>query len=223
MAAKSKFCVIFDMDGLIFDSEKIWKITAEELNEEYNINIDEKFRLFCCGRGEDETIQHIHQKFPHVDAALVRKKWGDKVHHIIQTKGVPLKKGFLPLLQYLQKNNVPLGLATGSKYEEVLQYFKSVGLDAKKIFKSIVPIEKVTRGKPNPQCYKIAIEELGFKPEDCIVVEDSPNGALAGIRAGCKVLLIPDVFMPTKKAIEKCVLLKDLIQAKEYLQKYQKK
>ena len=212
--------IIFDLDGTIFDSEKVWKDAAIEMNKKFNINIDDQFRLECCGRGENETILALHKKFPNIDAAEVRKEWGDLVRDTISMNGVKFKKGFKSLINYLIKNKVKIGLATGSKYECIEKYFQNTGFNPKKIFDAILTIENVKKGKPNPEIYKKAMKKLNVKPKQCIVIEDSPNGAQAAWRCGAKVLLVPDVFPPTKQALRKCVTLKDLNEVKKYLQEF---
>ncbi len=215
---KSK-CVVFDMDGTIFDSEKVWKNTALELNKKYNINIDDDFRAKCCGKKNDLIIKYLNATFPSIDGAKVREEWLNLVEEEATKNGVPLKPGFKNLINFLLKKHVKLGLATGSNLKEVQIYFNKINLDEKKIFDIILTCDDYKKSKPNPEVYKTARKILQTKAKNCLGIEDSANGSKACWRAGFNTILVPDVFDVSADAYKNCVgVFKDLNEVKTFLQ-----
>ncbi len=211
-------CVVFDMDGTIIDSEIIWANAAIIINKKYNINLDNDLRLLFCGRKKENVVRIMQKKFPNIDAASVRQEWSNMAKKEMDCKGVSLKRGFKNLINYLKKQNYKLGLATGSSKATVDKCFKSNSLSADAIFDKIITIEQVKKGKPNPEIYKKLIKALGVKAKNCLCVEDSPNGAKSAWKAGLNVVLVPDVFPPTKQCQRKCcAILKDLNEVKAYI------
>lgn len=197
-------CIVFDLDGTIMDSEKVWKDTSLLLNKKYGINIDNDFRLFCCGRKEKDIINKMKILYPNVNAAAVRQEWINMVETQMINNGVPLKDGFMELIDFLKKQDVKLGLATGSSRETVSKDFEMNNLNENEIFEQIVTVHEVKRGKPEPDIYKKLCKKLHVNAKNCLCIEDSPNGAKAAWRAGLKVILVPDVFPPTQDCKRKC-------------------
>ena len=190
-------CVIFDVDGTIFDSEKVWKEKAAEISKKYNIDIDEPLRVKLCGRSEKAAIKIMHKAFPSINAAAVRKEWRDSVVMVMRTQNIPLKKGFKSLFNFLKSHSFRLALASGNSLEGIKIYFENIGMNATETFDGIFTSQDVKRSKPSPQIYRLACKKLNVKPKDCLVIEDSPNGVKSATRAGIKTIMVPDVFPPT--------------------------
>lgn len=211
-------CVVFDMDGTLFDSEKVWKDVSLLMNKKYKINIDDQMRLNFCGRATQEVIDILQEKFPYIDAKKVRQEWEKTVKQEIYDNGVEPKEGFSNLLEFLLGTDLKLGLATGSKIKDVEVYFKKTKYKPKEIFDEIITIDDVSVGKPSPEIYKIASKRLGVKSKNCLAIEDSPNGALSALKAGFNVILVPDAFKSSNEIIDKCCgCFNDLNEVKDFL------
>ncbi len=200
-------CIVFDLDGTIMDSEKEWKDTSLLLNKKYGINIDNDFRLFCCGRKEKDIVNKMKILYPNINAAAVRQEWINMAENQMTKNGVPLKEGFRELLDFLKRKDVKLGLATGSSRQLVTRDFKLNKLNENEIFEQIVTVQEVKAGKPKPYIYKEICKRLDISAKNCLCIEDSPNGAKAAWRAGLNVVLVPDVFPPTPECRRKCIAI----------------
>ena len=113
----------------------------------------------------------------------------------VEKEGVTTKPGILELLAFLQEKQIRTAIATSSPIGRTKKYLSSVHLENE--FDAIVSGYMVEHGKPEPDIYVYAARQLGLKPENCIVLEDSPAGILAAYRAGCMPVMIPDLLPPT--------------------------
>ena len=116
--------------------------------------------------------------------------------------GLEKKKGLDELLIHLKETNMKVAVATATDYERTKEYLKK--LDIEGYFDQIVCANMVSKGKPAPDIYLEAARRLGVRPDECIALEDSPNGVLSANRAGCKVIMVPDLDEPdeeTKKLL----------------------
>jgi len=212
--------VIFDMDGVIFDSESIWKSYFDEANKTFGINLDEEYYISNCGRNDSEIADYISVRY-NVDGKAVRKWLKDKVVNHIQTNGVKMKKGFLELVDYLKKQNVKIGLATGSPYDAINAYFSLYNIKPSDIFDAIISGQDVKFCKPNPEIYQIACKKLNST--NCYVIEDSINGVIAGYDAGCSPIMVLDMMKPNEEAKQKSIkIFDDLLQVKDYFESLNK-
>ncbi|MBO4877922.1 MAG: HAD family phosphatase [Ruminococcus sp.] len=186
---------IFDMDGLMLDTEKLyllyWKQAASEfgydMKDEHVWSIRSLARKYSIARlkslfGEDCPTEDIRAR----RTVLINE-------HVMK-HGIDLKPGLFELLDYLREHGVKMAVATATPRERTVMYLTKVG--AMDYFDALVCGDMVTNGKPDPDIYLTAARELGLPPEECAALEDSPNGATAGYRAGCKVLMIPDMTQP---------------------------
>ena len=105
-------------------------------------------------------------------------------------EGIQLKPGAIEILTYLRKNGITVAMATANEKSRAERYLKKIGLY--EYFDKIICADMVENGKPAPDIYAYACEQLGEKPEDCFAVEDSPNGITSAYRAGCKPVYVPD-------------------------------
>ena len=109
-----KNIVIFDMDGVIFNTEDIWRDADIAYNKIFNINVDEKLRQSFCGKSELEIKEELKNLYPTLDVELYRKKIHEYVHENIDEGNFKIKEGFLELINYLKENNYKIALATSS-------------------------------------------------------------------------------------------------------------
>lgn len=189
--------IVFDMDGVLFDTQKIYCMAWEEAAGVLGIpDIGEPLRR-CIGmnRNDQEAIlgEFYSKDFPFDD--FYREK--DLAFDRILSLGVPLMKGTREILEFLKKNGAKVAIASSSRVGMVEDNLKNTGLTG--FFDKIVGGNLVTHSKPDPEIYLKACELLGVKPEETFAVEDSYNGIRAASAAGMKVIMVPDVQPPTEE------------------------
>lgn len=214
------YSIIFDMDGVIFDSENIWKKSFILANEKFNLNLSEEFRQKTCGMNENDTRVLLKTKYPNLDIESYRKFMGEYFEDYILKNKAPLKEGFLELLDYLKKKKYKIALATGNDLQFVKIMFKSVNQSVNDVFDYVITGEQVLNGKPNPEVYEKAVKGINETPQNCIVLEDSLNGIKSATSAGCKAIMVIDIIKPDDYAKNNAFKIYDsLLQVKDLLQK----
>lgn len=187
---------IFDMDGLLLDSERIALNTIIETFQEFNLEPDIDLFKRCIGTnsklGEQIFEEGLRGK---VDHKLFRKSWDEKYYAITMNESIPLKKGVIELLAFLQEAEIPKAIATSTKAEHARIKLKNAGLAG--AFDFLVGGDQVEKSKPNPDIYLKAAEKLGANPKKCLALEDSENGVRAAFAAGMTVVQIPDIAEPS--------------------------
>ena len=190
--------VLFDMDGLILDTEKLytrfWQEAANALG--YPMTKEQALGMRSMNRKAGEA--RIHSYFgPDVSYKVVREKRIELMDAFVEKEGVSLKPGVPKLLDYLHQNGIKTAIATSSPIERTLKYLSSVHLENE--FDEIVTAYMVKQGKPEPYIYQLAAEKLGLKTQNCLAMEDSPSGLLSACRAGCLPVMIPDQDQPNEE------------------------
>jgi len=187
--------VIFDMDGTLIDTEKyyrkFWPMALAhfgyEMTDEQALSMRSLGRPFAPARLKEMFGQEL-------DYYQVRDYRKQLMEECLDREGIQLKKGCVELLTYLKENNIRAAIATATDLERTEKYLGKLGL--RDFFSEIVCATMVKEGKPSPDIYRYACEMLQRKPEECIAVEDSPNGVLSAYRAGTKVVMVPDQTQP---------------------------
>lgn len=188
--------VIFDMDGLMFDTERLNAQCWAQVGKELNLNIPEPFLAQLRGltRTEYRTafIRQFGTQLDYVSASSRQKQlfWAR-----IDQEGVPIKPGLPELLSFLRQEKIPAAMATASHQDRACRYLELTGL--RSYFQSFVFGNQVLHGKPDPELFLLAAADLQVTPECCIVLEDSINGIKAGIAGGFHTIMIPDLVQPT--------------------------
>ena len=192
--------VVFDMDGVIFDSEKLyrkhWMITGRE----YGIPEDEMEDL--CNHIAGATRQHnerlLKEHFGEdFDYDTFRAKTMDRMDAEIARNGLDMKPGVKELFAYLKENGYQIALATSTAQERASRNLQRAGI--LEVFDKIVYGGVVPNGKPAPDIYLRACEELGVKPEEAIGIEDSINGVKSSSAAGLYTIMVVDLIEPTEE------------------------
>jgi len=189
---------VFDMDGLIFDSERIvqrsWNISGQKLGLG---NVGEHiYYTLGLNRASRKKYyeENIREDFPFDEfSALTRKTF----FGIVENEGLPMKKGVKEILQFGKENGIKLALATSSSRDYAMKCLRDAGIDT--YFDGIVCGDMVSHSKPDPEIYLRACELVGTEPEDAVAFEDAPAGIEAAYRAGMKVVMVPDLVNPTEK------------------------
>ena len=194
--------VIFDLDGLLADTEIISLKVYQELLRDFGIPFtEETYSRDYSGHREEENVQRFLDTYDlpwNFDQTL------DKVYELeaqILAKGVNLKKGAKNLLTYLQREGIPIALATSSVESRARMILDSNEILS--LFDHLVFAKDVKRSKPFPDIFLKACSDLNVLPENCLVLEDSEAGIEAASRAGIPVICIPDLKMPAQSFLNK--------------------
>ena len=210
--------VIFDMDGLMFDTEIIsfacWKTAASK----YGYVIIEELFLKTLGqtveRDQEIYAEYLGEDFPFEAVKNERFRLGAEY---LRTNTVPIKDGLLELLAYLKNRHYKTAVATSSPREIALPLIEKAGVA--NFFDNIACGDEITNSKPDPEIFLTAALKLGASPERCMVLEDSEFGITAASRAGMKTVLIPDLKDPSEEikqlAFRQYKNLKQVIQLLE--------
>ena len=209
--------IIFDMDGLMIDSERVTFECYQERLKDMNLTMDEEFYKTLLGK----PIKGIYQRFYDVygNDFPIENVIQD-VHQLMaerfETEGVPVKKGLVKLLHYLKDNNYKTIVATSSNRDRVDKILAQAKIT--EFFDDSICGDEVTKGKPNPEVFLKSCQKLGVKVDEAIVLEDSEAGIQASYDANIKVICIPDMKYPEKQYEEKTFkILKDLTEVTAYL------
>lgn len=209
--------IIFDMDGLMIDSERVTFECYQERLKDMNLTMDEEFYKTLLGK----PIKGIYQRFYDVygNDFPIQNVIQD-VHQLMaerfETEGVPVKKGLVELLHYLKDNNYKTIVATSSNRDRVDKILAQAKIT--EFFDDSICGDEVTKGKPNPEVFLKSCQKLGVNVDEAIVLEDSEAGIQASYDANIKVICIPDMKYPEKQYEEKTFkILKDLTEVTGYL------
>ena len=209
--------IIFDMDGLMIDSERVTFECYQERLKDMNLTMDEEFYKTLLGK----PIKGIYQRFYDVygNDFHIQNVIQD-VHQLMaerfETEGVPVKKGLVELLHYLKDNNYKTIVATSSNRDRVDKILAQAKIT--EFFDDSICGGEVTKGKPNPEVFLKSCQKLGVNVDEAIVLEDSEAGIQASYDANIKVICIPDMKYPEKQYEEKTFkILKDLTEVTVYL------
>jgi len=186
---------IFDMDGLLLDSEPLAKKAFDTICQQYGLgDMSDVFMRFVgtnTAKGNAIIKEALNGA---VDAELFNATWRGLYGSWVKDDPVPLKQGVKEVLAHLKANNIPMAVATSSKTaiaEHKLQ--KSAVLD---YFEIVIGGDQLTHSKPNPEIFLKAAASLSTEPTHCIAFEDSPNGVKSAVAAGMTVIQVPDLIAP---------------------------
>ena len=194
--AQPYIAVIFDMDGLIFDTEPLyraaWQIAARKCG--YELTDEIYLRLIGLGRTGSEAV--LAAEFGvGFSPERFRNECKAAEFDVLDATPAKEKPGFRELLAYLENHGVPRALATSTDRAVADRHLKHAGLMNR--FAAIVAGDEVRHAKPAPDLYLLAAEKLGVDPVRCLVLEDSAPGVEAARRAGMAVFVVPDQIAPT--------------------------
>lgn len=186
--------VIFDMDGLLIDSEPLWENAEVEVFNKVGVPITREMTKQTMGLRVDEVVKHWFNQYPW-DTPTQQQVQSDvvaKVIELIKLKG-EAKPGVLELVDFFAKKNLPMAIASSSQTEIINAVLDKIGI--RDSLNAICSAEHEPYGKPHPGVYIKASEKLGIAAEFCLAFEDSPNGVLSAKSAKMKCVAVPDEKM----------------------------
>ncbi|MGB0933938.1 MAG: hexitol phosphatase HxpB [Lishizhenia sp.] len=183
--------VLFDMDGVLIDSEPLWKVAEHKVFEKVGISVSEKEMENTVGLRIDDVVSYWKEQFPNCTETTpsIVTAIMDEMVRLIKTEGRALL-GVEKALNYFENKGVKIGLATSS-YTVLLDSVLT-SLQISDYFDFTQSAEHLEYGKPHPEVYLKTAMALGEKPENCLVIEDSYNGMIAGLSAKMRVAVIPE-------------------------------
>ncbi|MDD3183736.1 MAG: HAD family phosphatase [Anaerostipes sp.] len=195
--------VIFDMDGLMFDTETLavpaWEWVAKELG--YPIQEEHVYNIF--GKGVDQ-IENYFSEICHGNFDF-ETSWNMKLNYVtdwVKENGVPIKSGLINLLEYLN-GDYKMAVASSTNGSEVNRYLKMAEVDT--YFDTVISGDMVKKGKPAPDIFLKAASTIGVQPQNCLVLEDALSGIAAASAAGMKSIMIPDKIEPDERTRQLCL------------------
>lgn len=192
--------VIFDMDGLMFDTERIAQRAWVQAAGDFGYTYPDHVYQGVIGRARPDverySMEAFGAEFPF--EAVYRAK-GRYMHEALELHGMPLKPGLLDLLAWLEAHSILKGVASSSPRAAILRNLKLAGL-ARERFDALVGGDEVPRGKPAPDIFLEVARRLEISAEDCLVLEDSNAGIKAAHTAGMHPVMVPDLKPPTDEA-----------------------
>jgi beta-phosphoglucomutase-like phosphatase (HAD superfamily) len=211
-ATLSASAIIFDMDGLMLHSEVIYHQAWQETAESLGYRLNSQLYLQLVGRSNAESERLMQAQFgDDFPVEVFRTQWITRWRELVMTQGIPTKPGLLPLLDWLEDLALPKAVGTSSNWREAEICLKRTDLWHR--FHPIITIDQVQAGKPAPDIFLRAAEQLGYAPQDCLVLEDSNAGVKAAANAGIPVVMVPDLQTPTPESQQLATAIFESLQA----------
>ena len=191
--------VVFDMDGVMFDSERIVQYSFNKAVEEmgYGLLGDENI-CFTLGMNRAGRKAYFKEKygqdFPY-DA--FQERYSEIYKEYVKRNGLPVKPGLYEILEVLEKKGIPTAVATSSSRENALENLRRAGVLKK--FRAVITGDMVREAKPDPEIYQKACACLDIEPEKAMALEDAPKGIIAAKRAGMYAVFVPDILEDMEK------------------------
>jgi HAD superfamily hydrolase (TIGR01509 family) len=189
--------VVFDMDGLLLDTELISLKTFVASCREHHFEPDLKIYVQCIGTNSARTREILLEGYgPDFPYNEILKLWRSSYDEETG-QSIPVKPGAVSLLKYLEKRPLKKAVATSSRRENAFKKLSNARI--LHFFDFILGGDQITRGKPDPEMYLTACRELGAEPQRCLALEDSENGVRSALSAGLMVIQVPDLIPPTEE------------------------
>ncbi len=202
---------IFDMDGVLFDTERIYQQTWHEIAKERGIELGGGFLRSISGTSGAHMHQVIETYYHVADGTVLAQECMGRIRRKL-SEHVPVKEGVREILGFFKGKGIPIAVASSSLAEQIEANLQKAGLRG--YFSEVVSGTQVGHGKPAPDIFLLAASRLGCRPQECFVFEDSENGVKAGYAAGCATIMVPDLIEPSPEALSCCTrVCRDLVEA----------
>ena len=191
MFDKDRSAFIFDLDGTLIDTEKLYRKYWPMALKDYGYDLSDERALMLRSLGRPFAPRQFKDWYGEdFDYNLVRQRRKEYVEGHIEKYGVDLRPNVKETLTFLRDKNITVAIATATDLERTKKYLDMTGISG--FFTDIICATMVEHGKPAPDIYEYACEKLNKKPSECFAVEDAPNGVKSAYAAGLNVIFIPD-------------------------------
>lgn len=189
---------LFDLDGTLIDTEKIYRMIWPKTCSDMGYELTDEMYLSLRSLGRPYAPlrfkEWFGENFDYDEARRIRKTYFDAY---ISQNGIQLKKGAIELLEALHQKGIITAIVTATDPARAEEYMTMTGLMGH--FDRIISATMVDEGKPSPKVYAFACRELGLNPKECVAVEDAPNGVKSAHGAGLQVIMVPDLTAPDEE------------------------
>ena len=214
--------VIFDMDGVIFDSERAYLECWKEIATGRGLGDYEQVFYRCIGVNNNQTRMIVEEAYAPEYGEGIADILLEESNRIFRSRydnePLPLKKGVTEILDYLKQNGIAFGLASSTAKQNIVKELNNAGLYS--YFDKIIGGDSVVISKPDPEIYFLACREMGTEPREAMAIEDSYNGIRAAHAAGMHPVMVPDMIAPDEEMKELSeIICKDLYEVKQYIGK----
>lgn len=202
-------CVIFDMDGVMFDTERLASQIWLQILDKYHLEPKKEFLDGIKGRNIADSKMIFDSIYgSKIDFLELKELRNKMLERALRLEGVPIKKGLVECLAFLKNKKKVLAIASSSSKQMILDNLNDTNLVS--YFDLIVSGEDFKQSKPNPEIFLNVATHFDLKPNECLVIEDSKAGVEAALNAGMQIIWIPDLvrFEVSNKVIE----LNDLLE-----------
>ena len=195
--------VLFDMDGVVIDTEKLytrfWREAAEELG--HPMTLEQALQMRSLGRGPSQEKLDSFFGPGVLDYDTLRARRIERMDAFVAVHGVEEKPGIRALLALLREKNIPCAITSSSSVPLIREHLGNLGL--LDCFTALCSGKDVPKGKPAPDIYLHGAATIGVNPENCLAIEDSPAGIEAAWRAGCMAVIVPDQDQPDELTLSR--------------------
>ena len=209
--------VVFDVDGLMIDTESVWKNAFDKAGDKYGIpNLGDTLFPSLIGKRLEDEQELLDRLLPSDIQDPLINEWRQIGLGSLERE-VPVKPGLYEMLDYLEQHHIKMAVATTTRRELTEQRLKKIGVYNR--FDYVLCGDEVTKRKPDPEIYLSVLKKMNTKAENAIVLEDSRVGVEAAYRAGIDCIQVPDLIAPTEVQEKQTIcIVKDLMEARDYIQ-----
>ena len=209
--------VVVDVDGLMIDTESVWKNAFDKAGDKYGIpNLGDTLFPSLIGKRLEDEQELLDRLLPSDIQNQLINEWRQIGLGSLERE-VPVKPGLYEMLDYLEQHHIKMAVATTTRRELTEQRLKKIGVYNR--FDYVLCGDEVTKRKPDPEIYLSVLHKMNTKAENAIVLEDSSVGVEAAYRAGIDCIQVPDLIAPTEVQEKQTIcIVKDLMEARDYIQ-----
>jgi len=209
--------VVLDMDGLMIDTEPIYKASWQQACAELGFQLADAAHASLLGRPNADCERELGRMFgPRFPLERFQVRWPELWRSLADGRGIPTKAGLDAFLEFVEESNLLRAVATSSERDFTEFSLGRAGITDR--FDEIVTGDQVSQGKPAPDIFLEAARQLGVDPTDCVALEDSSAGTLAAAAAGMRTICIPDLSPPSEAAARAATcVLESLDEAREWI------